>query len=104
MRLHILLERAASTLALNRLIQRDQESLERQTHRTLTAALMGDSLPSAEIPLRARALGVPLEGRRLLGAVVRPRQRPPAGVGALEAQARLRDLTEGVAPGCVMRI
>src|SRR5262249_27020027 len=34
-RLTILLERAASTLALGRLIRRDAESLERQSHRTL---------------------------------------------------------------------
>ena len=68
----VLVERAASTLALNRLLTRDLEGLERQTHRSLLSALMAHSEPAADVLLRARALGVPLEGRRLLGIVVRP--------------------------------
>ena len=92
----VLLERAASTLALNRLIARDLEGLERQTHRSLLAALLAHSEPHADVLLRARALGVPLESRRLLGVVVRP--GGPAGpYGGLEGQARLRDLAEAVA-------
>lgn len=92
----VLIERAASTLALNRLLARDLEGLERQTHRSLLAALMAHSEPDADVLLRARALGVPLEGRRLLGVVVRP--PGPAGPhGGLEGQARLRDLAEAVA-------
>lgn len=94
-RLVILLERAAATLALNRLLVRDRESLERQTHRTLLTGVLTHSLTAGEVALRAQALGVPLEGRRLAGVVV----RLPGGVphGALEAQARLRDFTETVA-------
>lgn len=91
----ILVERAASALALNRLVQRDLESLERQTHRTLLAGILTHSVPSSEVALRARALGVPLEGRRLLGVVVRP--VGPGGPAALEQQARMRDLTDLVA-------
>lgn len=92
----VLLERAAAALALNRLLARDLEGLERQTHRSLLAALLGHGSVDSEVLLRARALGVPLEGRRLLGMVV----RPPAGAGpegGLEGQARLRDLGEAVA-------
>jgi PucR family transcriptional regulator, purine catabolism regulatory protein len=92
----VLVERAAATLALNRLIARDLESLERQTHRSLLAAIASGPPPEPDVLLRARALGVPLEGRRLLGVVVRAGQ--PAGPpGGLEGQARLRDLGEAVA-------
>jgi purine catabolism regulator len=97
----VLLERAAATLALNRLLTRDLEGLERQTHRSLLASLLASAEPEADVLLRARALGVPLEGRRLLGVVVRP-WAPPGGQhagahGGLEGQARLRDLGEAVA-------
>ena len=57
-RLTILLERAASTLALGRLIRRDAEGLERQMHRTLLTALLDHTMPVDEVALRARALGV----------------------------------------------
>jgi purine catabolism regulator len=73
-RLVILLERAASTLALGRLIRRDAEGLERQIHRTLLTALLDHTRPVDEVALRARALGVPLERRRLVGVVIRQRQ------------------------------
>lgn len=91
----MLLERAAATLALNRLLVRDRESLERQTHRTLLSGILTHALTVSEVALRATALGVPLEGRRLVGVVLRQRRGPvPA---ALEAQARLRDFTETAA-------
>jgi PucR family transcriptional regulator, purine catabolism regulatory protein len=91
----VLIERAAAALALNRLITRDQESLERQTHRSLLAALLGHAVADSDVLLRARALGVRLDARRLIGVVVRlPARRPPGG---LEDQARLRDLGEAVA-------
>ncbi|GAB7047087.1 PucR family transcriptional regulator [Catenuloplanes indicus] len=70
-RLTILLERAASTLALGRLIRRDAEGLERQLHRTLLTALLDHTHPVGEVALRAKALGVPLERRHLVGVVVR---------------------------------
>lgn len=91
----VLLERAAATLALGRLLDRDQESLERQTHRTLLSGVLTHALTVSEVNLRARALGVPLEGRRLVGVMLRERGGPPSA--ALEAQARLRDFTEAVA-------
>ncbi|MFF4652417.1 PucR family transcriptional regulator [Streptomyces sp. NPDC001380] len=91
----VLLERGAATLALGRLLVRDRESLERQTHRTLLSGILTHALTVSEVALRAQALGVPLEGRRLVGVVLRQRGRPAAA--ALEAQARLRDLTETAA-------
>jgi PucR family transcriptional regulator, purine catabolism regulatory protein len=93
----VLVERAAATLALNRLIARDVESLERQTHRSLLSALIAGPTPEPDVLLRARALGVPLDGRRLLGVVVRAWQPPGGPQGGLEGQARLRDLGEAVA-------
>ncbi len=124
-RLTILLERAASTLALGRLIRRDAESLERQSHRTLLSALLDHSRPVDEVVVRARALGVPLERRHLLGVVVRHRTVEDGDLlgpradfrggeaaefrngeaefreaaefrGGAAAQARLRDLAEAV--------
>ncbi|MGS2615416.1 PucR family transcriptional regulator [Micromonospora sp. LZ34] len=111
-RLTILVERAASTLALVRLIRRDAEGLERQIHRTLLTALLDHSRPVDEVALRARALGVVLERRHLVGVVVRYRtddaagEHAPAGdagePGAFgepapdAGPARLRDLAEAV--------
>lgn len=92
-RLTILLERAASTLALGRLIRRDAEGLERQIHRNLLTALLDHARPVDEVALRARALGVPLDRRHLIGVVVRHRT-DQAGTEA--AQARLRDLDNAV--------
>jgi purine catabolism regulator len=93
----VLVERAAAALAVNRLIARDLESLERQTHRSLLTSLLAHPAPDPDVLLRAGALGVPLEGRRLLGVVVRPWQAPGGAQGGLEGQARLRDLGEAVA-------
>lgn len=93
-RLTILLERAASTLALERLIRRDAEGLERQIHRTLLTALL-DNQPVADVALRARALGVPLDRCHLVGVVVRYRSDEPRG-GLQETETRLRDLAEMV--------
>lgn len=96
-RLSILVERAASTLALGRLIRRDAEGLERQLHRTLLTALLDHSRPVDEVALRAKALGVALDRRHLVGVMVRHRTDDPAADGGPEAgQARLRDLSEAV--------
>ncbi|GAB3076855.1 PucR family transcriptional regulator [Micromonospora schwarzwaldensis] len=112
-RLTILIERAASTLALGRLIRRDAEGLERQIHRTLLTALIDHSRPVDEVALRAKALGVTLDRRHLVGVVVRHRGDDPAGdatdlpddsragprrdpVDPGAGPARLRDLAEAV--------
>jgi purine catabolism regulator len=103
-RLTILVERAASTLALGRLIRRDAEGLERQVHRTVLTALLDYSRSVDEVVVRAKGLGVPLERRRLIGVAVRPRgQSSPGDAGSAadpggpEASARQRDLAEAVA-------
>jgi purine catabolism regulator len=107
-RLTILLERAAATLALDRLIRRDTEgrdpeALERQIHRTVLAGLLDQTRPVDELAVRAQALGVPLDRRRLIGIAIRhrPAAAVPGGVAGTEGgpeQARLRqrELVEAV--------
>lgn len=88
-RQRMLLERGATALVINRLTDRDIDSLERQSHRTLLTALaLSPDLPP-ETSSRARALGVPLDRRRLTGVVVRPvgEHAGPGGIPAL-----LRDI------------
>jgi PucR family transcriptional regulator, purine catabolism regulatory protein len=83
-----LLERAATTLALGRLLDHQRESLERQAHRTILAAFLGHGYGDpAEAQARARALGVPVTGRRLLAAVIRTADAAGAGAGAGGAAA-----------------
>jgi PucR family transcriptional regulator, purine catabolism regulatory protein len=65
-----LLERAATTLALGRLLARQAESVERQAHRTLLSAIIEDADP-ATATARARAMGVPVTGRQLVALVAR---------------------------------
>jgi PucR family transcriptional regulator, purine catabolism regulatory protein len=100
-RLSILLERAASALALGRLIRRDEEGLERQIHRTVLTALLDHTVPVDEAVVRAKALGVPLERRRLVGVAVCYRDRTGTRggetPGPAAAQARLRDLADAAA-------
>src|SRR5580692_3354436 len=75
-----LLERAATTLALGRLLDHQRESLERQAHRTILAAFLGHGYSDhAEAEARARALGVPVTGRLLVAVVVRLTPAKTAG-------------------------
>jgi PucR family transcriptional regulator, purine catabolism regulatory protein len=74
----VLLERAATTLALGRLLTRHRESLERQAHRTLISEIISQAhADPAEAATRCRALGVPVDGRQLVGLVLRFRDRSP---------------------------
>ncbi|GAA2216632.1 PucR family transcriptional regulator ligand-binding domain-containing protein [Micromonospora olivasterospora] len=45
----VVAERAASALAVHRLVARNRESLERQTHRMLLAQLVGQAVPPADL-------------------------------------------------------
>ncbi len=85
----MLLDRGATALVINRLTDRDMDSLERQSHRTLLTALALSTEAPAETAARARGLGVPLDGRSLTGVVVRPtgEHTGPGGLPGL-----LRDL------------
>jgi purine catabolism regulator len=92
----VVAERAASALAVHRLVARDRESLERQTHRTLLAQLLGQALPPPDLAARAAALGVALERRQLVGVAIRPGSATPR-VPALVTPEVLRDLAEATA-------
>jgi PucR family transcriptional regulator, purine catabolism regulatory protein len=93
----VLIERAASALALGRLLTRQQESLERQAHRTLISAIVESAhADPEEAAARARALGVPVSGRQLIAAVVRIRDAGPG----ISAHTRVAEVTEAVADAC----
>lgn len=91
----VVVERAASALAVHRLVARDTGSLERQAHRAVLGELLASPVPSAELLARTSALGVPLPGRQLVGVAIRPRltavKQPSAS-----APAVLRELSEAV--------
>ncbi|WP_174534810.1 PucR family transcriptional regulator [Micromonospora chalcea] len=93
-RTSVLLERAASTIALNQLVARDDSSVERQARSSLLRSIVNHSASTRDVALRARGLGVALEQRRLLGVVVR-RRRPGLGPG-VEMNARRRELLDAV--------
>jgi PucR family transcriptional regulator, purine catabolism regulatory protein len=93
----VLLERAATTLALGRLLTRHRESLERQAHRTLISGIISQAhADPAEAAVRSRALGVPVDGRQLISLVLRFRE-PGLGVSA---HARVLDLADTTAAAC----
>jgi len=93
----VLIERAATTLALGRLLTRHRESLERQAHRTLISGIISQAhADPAEAAVRSRALGVPVDGRQLIAMVLRFRN-PGLGVSA---HARVLDLADAAAAAC----
>jgi PucR family transcriptional regulator, purine catabolism regulatory protein len=101
----VLIERAATTLALGRLLTRHRESLERQAHRTLISGIISQAhADPAEAAVRSRALGVPVDGRQLIALVLRLREPsgPDGTQGALgvSAHARVLDLADAAAAAC----
>jgi PucR family transcriptional regulator, purine catabolism regulatory protein len=115
-----LIERAATTLALGRLLDHRQESLERQAHRTMLSAFLGHGYAdAAEAEARARALGVPVAGRLLVAIVIRvaassagsqlagddaggtiPEEGEPAAASALAGPARAAAIAAALAEVC----
>lgn len=116
-----LIERAATTLALGRLLDHQRESLERHAHRTILSAFLGNGYGDpAEAAARARALGVPVAGRVLVAVVVRVARartaagHEPAGPGAavpgmggpgapalaLAGPARAAGIADAIAEAC----
>src|SRR5580658_9782722 len=104
----VLIERTATTLALGRLLARHREGLERQAHRTLISGIISQAHSDpAEAAVRARALGVPVDGRRLIAVVLRFRDlgRESAGPGrhpvlGVSAHTRVLDLADAAAAAC----
>ncbi len=91
----VLIERAATTLALGRLLEQHAQSVERQAHGSVITGILAHAYSDPqEAAARARALGVPLTGRRLLGIVVLPRDCGEAdGADAITLLAELADAT-----------
>jgi purine catabolism regulator len=108
----VLIERAAITLALGRLLTRHRESLERQAHRTLISGIISQAhADPVEAAVRSRALGVPVDGRQLIAIVLRFRDRVVSGPGGslgigpggplgMPAHARVLDLADAAAAAC----
>jgi len=97
----VLLERAATTLALGRLLTRHRESLERQAHRTLISGIISQARADpAEAAVRSRALGVPVDGRQLIALVLRFRDLPVSSPLGVSAHARVLDLADATAAAC----
>jgi len=98
----VLIERAATTLALGRLLTRHAESLDRQAHRTLITGIISQAhADPAEAAVRSRALGVPVDGRQLIAMVLR--LRDPADVTGplgVSAHARVLDVADAMAAAC----
>jgi len=92
----VIVERAASALAVHRLVARDREGLERHAHRTLLTELLSSTTTPADLTARASALSVPLQRRQLLGVSVRP-STATASRPAMATQEVLRDLAEATA-------
>jgi purine catabolism regulator len=94
----VIVERAASALAVHRLVARDREGLERHAHRTLLTELLASPTPPTDLIARATALGVPLQRRQLVGLSVRPITTTPTKPAPTMATAEvLRDLAEATA-------
>ncbi len=97
----VLIERAAATLALGRLLTKHAESLDRQAHRTLITGIISRAhADPAEAAVRSRALGVPVDGRQLIAMVLRLRDPSGPGVLGVSAHARVLDVADAAAAAC----
>jgi len=93
----VLIERTATTLALVRLLTRQAESVERQAHRTLISGIIAQAhADPGEAAVRARALGVPVDGRQLVAVVLR---RSSDGPG-ISSHARMLEVADAAAAVC----
>ncbi|MBB2915559.1 purine catabolism regulator [Streptosporangium becharense] len=97
----VLAERAATTLALGRLLERHQESLERQAHGTIITGILTYAYADPEeAAARARAVGVPLTGRKLVSVVLRMIGTSENQLDGQEQLARLVELADAAASAC----
>ncbi len=91
-----ILERAAMALAMNRLVERDRETLELQSHKSLLSDLVSGTAATTELQARASALGVPLGGRTLVACVIKVKD-PTNNPGGISRESRDRDIGQWVA-------
>lgn len=110
----MVLERAATALTLNRLLEQQQDPMELQAHRTTLAAIIDRRFESADdIHARTAALGVPTARRELVAVVVelsadrahqphaRPRDLEAELVAAALRSADVKALVASLRPGRV---
>jgi len=90
-RAQAILERAAVALALNRLVERDRQTLEVQAQRSLLNDMLSGTHPAATLAARAAALEFPVEGMVLVGGLVRWQDSHESNYG-VRAESRIRDL------------
>lgn len=88
----IILERAAVGLVLNRLVERDRDTLELQAHRSLVRDLVSGTVSPAALQARAEALGFETEHRVLVAGYVKVSGSSPDHAGVVQEKA-LRDLS-----------
>ena len=110
----MVLERAATALTLNRLLEQQQDPMEIQAHRTTLADIIDRRFESSEdIHARTAALGVPTGRRRLVAVVVelsadrahqphaRPRDLEAELVASAVRAADVKALVGSLRPGRV---
>lgn len=92
----VVAERAASALAVNRLVSKERDTLERQSHARMLTAILTQRRDPDELAAQAAALGVPLTDTPIVGLAARP---GVAGTGAAAVSIRqaLRDVAESAA-------
>lgn len=97
-----LIERAATTLALGRLLDHQRESLERLAHRTILSTLIGHGYADpSEAEARVRALGIPVTSRQLVAMVVRLAESPGSDIAdGLARDARAAGVANALAEVC----
>jgi purine catabolism regulator len=67
----MIVERGATALVLNRLVEHNRESMERQAHRSTLIDLIDQRFTSErDMSARAAAVGVPTDGRDLVAVIV----------------------------------
>ncbi len=98
----VVLERAAAAIAIRRLVERDQETLELQARRSLLHDIINRSYSSREdIVARATAFGLQLHHRQLVPIVIRISPLPD--VDGLGRQRLMRDAAAAVKAAAATR-
>ena len=90
----MLVEQAASTLAIGRLVDRESELLDLTTHSSVLGRLLGGDHDETELEHQAAALGVSLKRMRLAAFAIRDRRH--SQLDPRERQRTLRALTSAI--------
>ncbi|MBK0418922.1 PucR family transcriptional regulator ligand-binding domain-containing protein [Leucobacter sp. CSA1] len=94
----MLIERAASTIALGRLVERDRGTLRQQTHFDVISGLLAGGTASEEAADVAAAIGFPVENAWM--AAVAVTLAPSGNSDARAQQDRLHQVAEAIRSHC----